>query len=241
MAPRELILGISKGRLDKLKGGAYGATVPVKLRGAGGEVIGGMLSVAGSQHGGMLGAAGTTGGAADWMKIAKKVAGVASPLSLLAGPEMSPIAGALAAYSGSGKKRRKATARKAKKTTGVASEIAKILLDQQGYTKEGEAIAQVGRVVAGSGKKSKRIKNTIADVSQIAALLGQTSGYITPQQAAATQAIGSLIQGSGPSDLTGDVFYPSEAVLPPRARNARPRIAVDGGAHPQKKKRFAVQ
>ena len=95
--------------------------------------------------------------------------------------------------------------------------------------------------MAGSGKKSKRIKNTIADVSQIAALLGQTSGYITPQQAAATQAIGSLIQGSGPSDLTGDVFYPPEAVLPPRARNARPRIAVDGGAHPQKKKRFAVQ
>ena len=64
---------------------------------------------------------------------------------------------------------------------------------------------------------------------------------MTPQQAAATQAIGSLIQGSGPIDLTGDVFYPPEAVLPPRARNARPRIAVDGGAHPQKKKRFAVQ
>jgi len=90
--------------------------------------------------------------------------------------------------------------------------------------------------VAGSGKKSKRIKNTIGDVSQIAALLGQSSGYMSPQQAAATQAIGSLIQGSGPSDLTGDVFYPPEGILPPKPRGARPRIAVDGGAHPQKKK-----
>ena len=242
MAPRELLLSISKGRMDKLKGGSYGHTVPVKLRGAGGEIIGGMLSVAGSQHGGMLGAAGTTGAGHDWAKIAKSVAGVASPLSMLAGPEMTPIAAGLAAYAGSGKKRRKATARKVKKTTGVASEIAKILLDTQGHTKEGAAIAQVGRVVAGSGKKSKskKIKNTIGDVSQIAALLGQTSGYMTPQQAAATQAIGSLIQGSGPSDLTGDVFYPPEAVLPPRPRNARPRVAVGGGA-PVTKKRFAVQ
>ena len=237
MAPRELILGISKGRMDKLKGGSYGHTIPVKVRGAGGEIIGGMLSVAGSQHGGMLQA---TGAGNDWMKVAKKVAGVAGPLSMLAGPEMAPVAGALAAYAGSGKKRRKATARKAKKTTGVAGEIAKILLDTQGYAKEGEAIAQVGRVVAGSGKKGRKIKNTLGDVSQIAALLGQTSGYMSPQQAAATQAIGSLIQGSGPSDLTGDVFYPPEAVLPPRPRNARPRVAVGGGA-PVTKKRFAVQ
>ena len=65
MAPRELILGISKGRVDKPKGGSYGHTIPVKLRGAGGEMIGGMLSVAGSQHGGMLGAAGTTGAGKD--------------------------------------------------------------------------------------------------------------------------------------------------------------------------------
>ena len=156
MAPRELILGISKGRLDKLKGGSYGQhTIPVKLRG-GGVIIGGMLSVAGSsQHGGMLGAAGaTTGAGADWMKVAKKIAGVASPLSLIGGPEMAPLAGALAAYSGSGKnKKRKGTARKARKTAGVAGEIAKSLLDTQGYNKEGEAIAQVGRVVAGSEKK----------------------------------------------------------------------------------------
>ena len=65
---------------------------------------------------------------------------------------------------------------------------------------------------------------------------------MTPQQAAVTQATGSRIQVSGPQDLTGDVFYPPEAILPPRPRNARPRIAVDGGAHSLKKKpRFAVQ
>ena len=178
MAPRELILGISKGRMEKLKGGSYGHTIPVKLRGAGGEIIGGMLFPS--------------------------------------------------------------TARKAKKTAGVAAEIGKILLDTQGYTKEGNALSQVGRVVSGAGNKKKKVKNTIGDISQIAALLGQTSGYMTPQQAAATQAIGSLIQGSGPSDLTGDVFYPPEAVLPPRARNARPRVAVGGGA-PVTKKKFAVQ
>ena len=242
MAPRELILGISKGRMDTLKCGRYGHTVPVKLRGAGGDIIGGMLPVAGSHQGGMVGAAGTTGGAgADWMKIAKKVAGVASPLSMLAGPEMAPLAGALAAYSGSGGKRRKATARKAKKATGVAAEIGKILLDTQGYTKEGNALSQVGRVVSGAGNKKKKVNNTIGDISQIAAPLGQTSGYMTPQQAAATQATGSLIQGSGPQDLSGGVFYPPEAMLPPRPRGARPRIAVDGGAHPQTKKRFAVQ
>ena len=239
MAPRELILGISKGRLDKLKGGAYGVTVPVKLRGAGGEIVGGMLSVAGSQHGGMLGAAGVTGAGKDWAKIAKSVAGVASPLSMFAGPEMTPIAAGLAAYAGSGKKNKKKV-RRVKKSAGVAAEIGKILLDTQGYHKEGNALSQVGRVVSGAGKKTRKVKNTIADISQIAALLGQSSGYITPQQAAATQAIGSLIQGSGPSDLTGDVFYPPEAILPPRPRNARPRVAVGGGA-PVTKKRFAVQ
>ena len=125
-APRELILGISKGRLDKPKGGSYGhTTIPVKLRGAGGEVIGGMLSVAGSQHGGMLTA---TGAGNDWMKVAKKVAGVASPLSLLAGPEMAPVAAGLAAYAGSGKKnKKKGAVRRAKKTAGVAAEIGKNL------------------------------------------------------------------------------------------------------------------
>ena len=84
--------------------------------------------------------------------------------------------------------------------------------------------------LTGNGKKSKKAKNTIGDISQIAALLGQSSGYLTPEQAALTQGVGSLIQGSGPQDLTGDVFYPPQAILPPRPRGARPKIAVDGGA-----------
>ena len=111
-----------------------------------------------------------------------------------------------------------------------------MLLDTQGYTKEGNALSQVGRVVSGAGNNKKKAKNNIGDISQIAALLGQTSGYMTPQQAAATQAIGSLIQGSGPQDLSGGIFYPPEAMRPPRPRGARPRIAVGGGAHPQKKR-----
>ena len=48
MPPRELLLSISKGRMDTQKGGSYGHTIPVKIRGAGGEIIGGVLSVAGS-------------------------------------------------------------------------------------------------------------------------------------------------------------------------------------------------
>ena len=110
----------------------------------------------------------------------------------------------------------------------MAAEIGKILLDTQGYHKEGNALSQVGRVVSGAGNKKKKVKNTIGDISQIAALLGQTSGYMTPQQAAATQATGSLIQGSGAQDLTIGVFYPPEVVLPPKPRGARLRIAVDG-------------
>ena len=89
-------------------------------------------------------------------------------------------------------------------------------------------------------RRRKKIKNTIGDISQIAALLGQSSGYLTPQQAALTQGVGSLIQGSGPQDLTGDVFHPPHAALPPRLRGARPKIAVGGGAHTKKKTRFAV-
>ena len=77
----------------------------------------------------------------------------------------------------------------------------------------------------------KKVKNTIDDLSQIAALLGQTSGCMTPQQAALHQGIGSPIQGSGPQDLTGDVFHPPQAALPPRQRGARPKIAVEGGTH----------
>ena len=68
-------------------------------------------------------------------------------------------------------------------------------------------------------------------ISQIAALLGQTSGHMTPQQAALTQGIGSLIQGSGPQDSTRGVFHPPQGALPPRQRGSRPKIAVEGGTH----------
>ena len=156
---KELILGISPQRLQKLKGGGFGgegAPIRVKLRGAGGEVMGGMLSVAGSQHGTTLSLAGA--GGTNWMNIAKKAAGVASPLSLLAGPEAAPIAAALSAIAGSGKKKKKATVRKTKKTVGVAAEIGKILLDTAGKQKEGEALSKVGRVISGSGKKATKRK-----------------------------------------------------------------------------------
>lgn len=239
---KELILGISPQRLQKLKGGGFGgegAPIRVKLRGAGGEIMGGMLSVAGSQHGGTLSLAGA---GTDWMKLAKKAASVAAPLSLVGGAEMAPVAAALGAFSGSGKKnKKKATVRKTKKTVGLAAEIGKILLDTAGKEKEGEALSKVGRVIAGSGKKSKKIKNTIADASQIAALLGQTSGYMTPQQAAAASAVGQLIQGSG--ELHGDVFQPPVQHLPPKKTTARPKVAVTGEGHtaPKKKRFTAVQ
>jgi len=139
------------------------------------------------------------------------------------------VAAALGAYAGSGKKKERATVRKTKKTVGVAAEIGKILLDTAGKQKEEEALSKVGKVISGSGKKARKAKNAINDILQIAALLGQTSGYMTPQQAAATSATGSLIQRSG--DLHGDVFQPPAQVLPPKTRNARPKVAVTGEGH----------
>jgi len=77
------------------------------------------------------------------------------------------------------------------------------------------------------------------DIANIASILGSASGHMTPQQAQATQAIGSLI-GSGPQHLTGDVYYSPEAMLPPRTR-AAPKVAVGGAHGPAKKEpRFAV-
>ena len=160
MAPRELFLGISKGRLYELKGGAYGHTgVPVKRRGAGGEIIGGMLSVAGSQHGGMLQA---TGAGADWMKIAKKVAGVASPLSMLAGPEVLPVTAGLAAFAGSGKRKKKETARKAKKTAGVAAEIGKSCLIRRDTLRRATRFPKSGELCLVPAIRRKRPKTRSA-------------------------------------------------------------------------------
>ena len=253
MAPREVILTMTKNRMDKLNQFG-GSAIPVRVKGAGksGEFTammvpknsGGMLSATGYQ-GGMLSAAGSQQrGGTNWLNVAKKASAIASPLSMLAGPEMLPISAGLAAFAGSGKKKKvgvsKKQGKKIKKGVDLAAQISSIIAESQGYNKEADAIQRVGKVVAnrGGGKKTKKVKNTIGDLSQIAALLGQTSGYMTPQQAALTQGIGSLIQGSGPQDLTGDVFHPPQAALPPRPRGARPKIAVEGGA--KKRPRFAV-
>ena len=249
MAPRELIVNITKNRMAKLP--EYGEHIPIKIKGAGksGEFHavmvnptkkGGMLSAAGVS-GGMLTAAGATqhGGKTNWPNVAKKASAVASPLAMLGGPEMLPISAGLAALAGSGKKKK--TAKKVKKGVDLAVQIGALLAESQGYQKEAETARAIGKVVKGSGSKSRKAKNTVGDLASIAALLGQTSGYLTPAQAQTANLIGQVVKGSGPQDLTGDVFHPPEAILPPRPRNARPKIAVDGGAAPTKKKILVSQ
>ena len=244
MAPREMIVTMTKNRMDKLNQFG-GGPIPIRVKGAGksGEFTALMIP---KNSGGMLQAAGVQSGGTNWLNVAKKASAVASPFAMLAGPEMAPVSAGLAAFAGSGKKKKvgvsKKQGKKVKKGIDLAAQIGSIIAESQGYNKEADAMQRVGKVVAnrGGGKKTKKVKNTIGDLSQIAALLGQTSGYMTPQQAALTQGIGSLIQGSGPQDLTGDVFHPPQAALPPRPRGARPKIAVEGGAHTKKKARFAV-
>jgi hypothetical protein len=235
-----MIVTMTKNRMDKLNQFG-GGPIPIRVKGAGksGEFAAVMMP---KNSGGMLSAAGQRGGT-NWLNVAKKASAVASPLAMLAGPEMAPVSAGLAAFAGSGKRKNvgvsKKQGKKVKKGIDLAAQIGSIIAESQGYNKEADAMQRVGKVVAnrGGGKKTKKVKNTIGDLSQIAALLGQTSGYMTPQQAALTQGIGSLIQGSGPQDLTGDVFHPPQAALPPRPRGARPKIAVEGG---KKKARFAV-
>ena len=249
MAPREMIVTMTKNRMDKLNQFG-GGPIPIRVKGAGksGEFTAVMMpkNRMPKNSGGMLQAAGAQSGGTNWLNVAKKASAVASPFAMLAGPEMAPVSAGLAAFAGSGKKKKvgvsKKQGKKVKKGIDLAAQIGSIIAESQGYNKEADAMQRVGKVVAnrGGGKKTKKVKNTIGDLSQIAALLGQTSGYMTPQQAALTQGIGSLIQGSGPQDLTGDVFHPPQAALPPRPRGARPKIAVEGGAHTKKKARFAV-
>ena len=97
MAPREMIVTMTKNRMDKLNQFG-GSAIPIRVKGAGksGEFTavmvpknsGGMLSAAG-MHGGMLSAAGTQRGGTNWLNVAKKASAVASPLAMLAGPEMA--------------------------------------------------------------------------------------------------------------------------------------------------------
>ena len=255
MPPKELIVSLTKNRMEKLP--SYGRHVPIKLRGGGHEYHAVMLNPAHSGSGyhgsgvnvagagvNVAGAgvnlAGMEGGKTNYLKLSKKVAGVASPLAMLAGPEALPVSAGLAAYAGSGKK-----AKKTKKGIDQAAQIAAILAASQGFDKEAQAMSQIGKVV-GSGKKSKKAKKTVDTAAQIAAILGQTTGAMTPEQAAATSAIGSLI-GQGIGELTGSVPDMTVPALPPR-KAGKAKLAVSGGAHcgggahgPMKKKaRFSL-
>ena len=120
---------------------------------------GGMLSAA-SMHGGMLSAVGAQqhGGKLDWGKalnVSKKVAGIASPFAMLGGPQMLPVSAGLAAFAGSGKKKKagvsKKQGKKIKKDVDLAAQIGSIIAESQGYTKEADAMQRVGKVVAHRG------------------------------------------------------------------------------------------
>ena len=160
MAPRELILGISKGRMDKLKGGSYGHTVPVKLRGAGGEIIGGCYPSP------------VRSTVECWARLERRVperTGRKLPsqsrvlrhhFPCLRGPKWHPSLPVLPRTLAVGKKRRKATARKAKKTTGVAAEIAKISTwTRKGTPKRARRLHRLGvswRVRARKNEKGQK-------------------------------------------------------------------------------------
>ena len=181
-----MIVTMTKNRMDKLNQFG-GGPIPIRVKGAGksGEFTavmmpknsGGMLGAAG-MHGGMLGAAGAQRGGTNWLNVAKKASAVASPLAMLAGPEMAPMSAGLAAFAGSGKKKKagvsKKQGKKIKKGVDLAAQIGSIIAESQGYNKEADAMQRVGKIVAnkGGGKKTKKVKNTIGDLSQIAALLG---------------------------------------------------------------------
>ena len=139
MAPRELILTMTKNRMDKLNQFG-GSAIPIRVKGAGksGEFTalmvpknsGGMLSAAG-QRGGNFSAAGMQRGGTNWLNVAKKASAVASPLAMQAGPEMAPVSAGLAAFAGSGKKKKagvsKKTGKKVKKGIDLAAQIGSII------------------------------------------------------------------------------------------------------------------
>ena len=105
---------------------------------------GGMLSAAGVR-GGMLSAAGMHRGGKNWLNVTKKASAVASPLAMLAGPEMlPPVSADLAAFAGSGKKKKLGVSRKPgkkiKKGVDLAAQIGSIIAESQGYNKEADAM-----------------------------------------------------------------------------------------------------
>ena len=157
MAPREMIVTMTKNRMGKLNQFG-GGPIPIRVKGAGksGEFTavmvpkhsGGMLSAAG-MRGGMLSAAGTQRGGTNWLNVAKMASAVASPLAMLAGPEMLPASAGRAAFAGSGKKKKagvgKQQGRKIKKGVDLAAQIGSIIAESQGYNKEADVMQRVGK------------------------------------------------------------------------------------------------
>ena len=111
---------MTKNRMDKLNQFG-GGPIPIRVKGAGksGESTavmmpknsGGVLSAAG-MHGGMLSAAGMQRGGTNWLSVVKKASAVALPLAMLAGPEMTPVSAGLAAFAGSGKRKKVGVSKK---------------------------------------------------------------------------------------------------------------------------------
>ena len=108
---------------------------------------GGVLSAAG-MRGGMLSAAGTRRGGTNWLNVAKKASAVASPLAMLSGPEMLPVSAGIAAFAGSGKKKKagvsKKQGKKIQKGVDLAAQIGSIIAESQGYNKEAKVREAAG-------------------------------------------------------------------------------------------------
>ena len=165
-----MVVTMTKNRMDELNQFG-GGPISIRVKGASksGEFAalmmpknsGGVLSAAG-MHGRMLSAAGMQRGGTNWLNVAKKASAVASPLAMLAGPEMAPMSAGLAAFAGSGKKKKagvsKKQGKKIKKGVDLAAQVGSIIAESQGYNKEADAMQRVGKIVAnkGGGKKTKK-------------------------------------------------------------------------------------
>ena len=81
MAPRELILTMTKNRMDKVNQFGSGP-IPIRVKGAGksGEFTALLVP---KNSGGMLQAAGVQSGGTNWLNVAKKASAVASPFAML--------------------------------------------------------------------------------------------------------------------------------------------------------------
>ena len=185
-----MIVTMTKNRMDKLNQFG-GGPIPIRVKGAGksGEFTavmmpknsggmlsaagmnGGMLSAAGQQHGGKTnwlnvisprGNISQYGGKTNWLNVAKKASMVASPLAMLGGPQMLPVSAGLAAFAGSGKKKKagvsKKQGKKIKKGVGLAAQISSIIAESQGYNKEADAIQRAGKKLLQIGVAVRKLR-----------------------------------------------------------------------------------